>query len=215
MADRSYDDPCGIARALNLIGERWALLVVRELMFGPKRFTDLKAGLPTASQNVLSHRLRELEESGVVTRRRLGPPVGASAYELTPYGHALRPVVMELARWGSHVPIDSRAHLSVSALMFALLTTFSAERAGDFAATIELRVSGEHFQATVADGKVGIIPGSADKPDAVLTTTAGALRGLVFLGHPLAGAAETAVQGDHGVARRFLGLFPRPEVFAG
>jgi DNA-binding HxlR family transcriptional regulator len=215
MADRSYDDPCGIARALDLIGERWALLVVRELMFGPKRFTDLKAGLPTASQNVLSHRLRELEESGVITRRQLGPPVGASAYELTAYGYQLRPVIVELARWGCHTRTNSTAHLSVAALMFALLTSFSAERAGDFAATIELRVSREHFRATIADGKVDITPGSADKPDAVLTTGASTLRGMVFGGHPLAGAAETTIRGDHGLVQRFLGLFPRPEIFTG
>jgi DNA-binding HxlR family transcriptional regulator len=211
MADRSYDDPCGIARALNLIGERWALLVVRELMFGPKRFTDLKAGLPTASQNVLSHRLRELEECGVITRRQLGPPVGASAYSLTPRGYALRPVIMELARWGCHAPTDSTAHLSVAALMFALLTTFSPERAGDLTATIELRVSREHFRARIAGGILDITPGSADNPDAVLTTEAGPLRGMVFAGHA---PSESNVLGDQGLVQRFLGLFPRPEVFA-
>jgi DNA-binding HxlR family transcriptional regulator len=211
MADRSYDDPCGIARALNLIGERWALLVVRELSFGPKRFTDLKAGLPTASQNVLSHRLRELEESGVIARRQLGPPIGASAYELTPRGYTLRPVVMELARWGCHTPTDSTAHLSVAALMFALLTAFSPERAGDLTATVELRVSREHFRATVNAGMLDITPGSADKPDAVLTTEASALRGMVFAGREL---PESGVQGDQGLLERFLGLFPRPEVFA-
>jgi DNA-binding HxlR family transcriptional regulator len=209
VADRNYDDPCGIARALNLVGERWALLVVRELMFGPKRFTDLKAGLPTASQNVLSHRLRELETVGVIARRHLGPPVGASAYELTARGYALRPVIMELARWGCHAPTDSRAHLSVAALMFALLTSFSPQRAGDFRATLELRVSLENFTVTIAGGQVDITPGSPGESDAVLTTEASTLRGMVFAGLPLAGEA---VRGDVALVSRFLALFPRPEI---
>src|SRR5438874_2580370 len=104
---RSYDDPCGVARALDLIGERWALLVVRELLHGPKRFTDLRAGLPNASQNVLSYRLRDLEQAGVLTRRRLGPPVGSWVYELTERGHALEPVLFQLGCWGSRTPMTS------------------------------------------------------------------------------------------------------------
>ncbi|MFC0106795.1 winged helix-turn-helix transcriptional regulator [Kibdelosporangium aridum] len=98
---------------------------MRELLFGPKRFTDLKAGLPTASQNVLSHRLKELEESGILTRRKLGPPAGVWVYELTGRGYDLRPVIIELAKWGCHAPTASAATLSVAALMLAMLTTFS------------------------------------------------------------------------------------------
>src|ERR1700737_4169741 len=104
-AKRTYDDPCGVARALDRVGERWALLVVRELLFGPKRFTDLSQGLPGMSQNVLSQRLRELEDAAVVRRRRLGPPSSARVYELTQRGAELEPVLQALARWGSRNPL--------------------------------------------------------------------------------------------------------------
>ncbi|ONI86584.1 transcriptional regulator [Actinosynnema sp. ALI-1.44] len=201
-----------MARALDLVGERWALLVVRELLFGPKRFTDLRAGLPTASQNVLSHRLKELEESGVVRRAKLGPPVGASVYELTDRGYDLRPVIIELAKWGCHAPTASAAPLSVAALMIALLTTFSPDLAGDLNATYELRVSGEHFRAAVADGHIDITPGRAENPDAVVETDAATLRGIVFGGR---GATGEIVSGDERSAVRFLGLFPRPGVVPG
>src|SRR5436305_8974178 len=97
---RTYGDRCGIARALDRVGERWALLVVRELLLGPKRFGDLRAGLPGASPNVLSQRLRELEDAGVVRRRRLPPPAGVRVYELTEWGRELEPVVLHLGRWG-------------------------------------------------------------------------------------------------------------------
>ncbi|HEY9105964.1 MAG TPA: helix-turn-helix domain-containing protein, partial [Roseateles sp.] len=117
---RSYDDPCGIARALDSIGERWALLVVRELLLGPKRFTDLRAGLPTASPNVLSQRLRELEGCGVLQRRVLPQPAGVSVYELTAWGRSLEPVLLSLARWGSRRAITSERDLSVDALLIAL-----------------------------------------------------------------------------------------------
>jgi DNA-binding HxlR family transcriptional regulator len=98
---RTYGDPCGIARALDVVGERWALLVVRELLLGPKRFTDLRTGLPGASQNVLAQRLRELEQARVVRRRRLPPPARIWVYELTEWGLELEPVVLALGRWGS------------------------------------------------------------------------------------------------------------------
>lgn len=205
MADRSYDDPCGIARALNLIGERWALLVARELLFGPKRFTDLRAGLPTASQNVLSHRLKELEESGILTRRKLGPPAGAWVYELTERGYGLRPVIIELAKWGCHAPTASSAHLSVAALMLAMLTTYSGGMSGSF----ELRVSGECFRAVVSGSRIDIEPGRADRPDAVIETDAGTLRGIIFGGRAV---TDEVVSGDKRSAARFLGLFPRPAV---
>lgn len=98
---KHYDDYCPIAHALGAVGERWTLLLVRELMTGPKRYTDLADGLPGIGTNVLAARLKELEASGVLTRRRLPPPAASSVYELTEYGHALRPVLHELARWGA------------------------------------------------------------------------------------------------------------------
>src|SRR4051794_28976689 len=117
---RTYDDPCGIARALDHVGERWALLVVRELLHGPKRFSDLRRGLPGASQNVLAQRLRELEQSGVIAKRRLGPPTSASVYELTPWGQELSPVVQALGRWGSRAPVTASTPLGLDAFIVAL-----------------------------------------------------------------------------------------------
>src|SRR5919205_66330 len=96
---RSYGDRCGIARALDLVGERWALLVVRELLLGPKRFTDLRAGLPHVSPDVLAQRLRELEQAGVLRRGTLPPPAASRIYELTGRGRELEPVVLALGRW--------------------------------------------------------------------------------------------------------------------
>src|SRR5512132_494521 len=98
---RTYGDRCGVARALDVVGERWALLVVRELMLGPKRFTDLRGGLPNLSSEVLAQRLRELEEAGVVRRTTLPPPNAARVYELTARGRELEPVLLALGRWGS------------------------------------------------------------------------------------------------------------------
>src|SRR3954452_8615235 len=102
---RSYEDPCGIARALDRIGERCALLVARELVLGPKRFTDLRTGLPAASPNVLSQRLRELEQYGVVRKRKLPPPAASPGYELTEWGAELDQVLKALGRWGARAPL--------------------------------------------------------------------------------------------------------------
>ncbi|MFF5989877.1 winged helix-turn-helix transcriptional regulator [Prauserella flavalba] len=212
---RTYDDPCGLARALNLVGERWAMLVVRELLNGPKRFTDLREGLPNASQNVLSTRLRELEESGIVRRRRLGPPVSAWAYELTERGQGLEPALFALASWGSRTPMTSDAELSPDALVLALRTTFDVQAAAELRLGVELRVSGDVFHAEVAEGDLTMGRGSADEPDAVIETGAATLRSVVFGGRKLTEAqrhGEATVEGDDEIARRFVELFPRPAV---
>ena len=103
-ARRSYADRCGVARALDVVGERWALLVVRELLLGPKRFTDLRDGLPNASPNVLAQRLRDLEDGAIVQRRKLPPPAGSSVYELTDWGRELKPVIISLGTWAIRSP---------------------------------------------------------------------------------------------------------------
>src|SRR5215213_11249135 len=105
---RTYGDGCAIARALDLVGDRWALLVVRELLLGPKRYTDLRRGLPNASPNVLAQRLGELERAGVLRRRKLPPPAGSRVYELTEWGMELEPVVVSLGRWGARSPSKPR-----------------------------------------------------------------------------------------------------------
>ena len=128
---RRYDDPCGIARALDVIGDRWALLVVRELIFGPKRFVQLRSGLHGVSPNVLSQRLRDLENAGVVRQDVLDPPASVAVYQLTERGLALEPVLLELGRWGSQEPVTTSSELSVSALLLALKTVFHPATAVD------------------------------------------------------------------------------------
>lgn len=214
---RSYGDPCGTARALDVIGERWALLVVRELLFGPKRFTELSRGLPGMSQNVLAARLRELETDGVVRNHRLGPPVSTRVYELTERGHALEELLIALGRWGAKVPldtIDAQAELSVDGLALALKTTFDAHRAGALRARVELCMDGDRFGAEVADGAFTIARGGLRAADAILDGTAATVRAVVFGGVPLADAVHSRalrVTGDQRLAARFVNCFPRPQ----
>jgi DNA-binding HxlR family transcriptional regulator len=207
---RSYDDPCGVARALDLVGERWTLLVVRELLFGAKRFTDLVRGLPGMSQNVLSQRLRDLDEAGIVRTRRLGPPVSARVYELTERGAALEPVLLELGRWGSRTSLKSGAELSVDALMLALKTTFVPGEDFD----CELRFGDDVFHVVAVDGRLSLGRGAGDRPEVVAEMDAGTLRALVFGGRPVKAAlADDALRlkGERAAFERFARCFPRPE----
>lgn len=202
-APRSYGDPCGIARALDAIGERWALLIVRELVFGPKRFGELKAGLPEASPNVLSQRLKDLEAHGVVRHVR------TSQYELTPWGQELHPILRELGRWGAQASVRPTGTLSTDALMLALETTFVGKSAGQLEATLELIVDDEHFAAHVTSGSLAITRGFPRDPAASIATDVATLRGLVFGDRAFDDAAVT-LNGDARLARRFLRWFARP-----
>jgi DNA-binding HxlR family transcriptional regulator len=209
---RTYDDPCGIARALDRIGERWALLVVRELMLGPRRFTDLRAGLPHMSPNVLSQRLRELEDSGVVQRRSLPPPAAATIYELTAWGHELEPVLLALAHWGSRAAPIPRGDLSTSALLIALETTFDPEPA-DLRGRLALALDGEPFCATVGRRHLTVARGECEAPEAAITADSRSLRAAVFAGHDLRQLRREGhlqIAGDEAFAARFLASFKRP-----
>jgi DNA-binding HxlR family transcriptional regulator len=202
---RRYGDPCGIARALDVVGERWALLIVRELLFGPKRFTDLKAGLAGASPNVLSQRLRELEGGGVVQRRR----AGGALYELTDWGRALHPILLQLGRWGARSPARPTGALSIDALMVALEATFVADRAADLRASYELRLGDERFSVEIDRGTIAIERGSPRTADAVIATDPATLRALAFGDRKLEGA-PVELRGDVRAARAFFRLFARP-----
>ena len=210
---RSYDDPCGIARALDRIGERWALLVVRELLLGPRRFTDLRAGLPGASPNVLSQRLRELEHSNVIRRRTLPPPGAAVVYELTPWGAELEPVILALARWGSRATPLPRGELSTSALMLALETTFDPDAAGLARGRFALEVDGEPFGIEIARRKLAITRAACDPADAAIAADRGSLRAVVFGGRELRHVqreGKLRIAGDQALAARLLASFRRP-----
>jgi DNA-binding HxlR family transcriptional regulator len=212
---RTYGETCAAAHALDLVGERWALLVVRELVLGPKRFTDIHAGIPHASPNVLAQRLRDLEDAGVVMRRKLPPPAGSWVYELTEWGAELESVICDLGRWGARSPLRPReGAMSIDALILALRTMFDPERAGEFRATLDLRLGDDRFTLEVAEGSLVIARGESEAPEVVLTTDPATLVSLVFEGGSVDQAVATgsiAIEGDRDAAERFLGLFPLPE----
>jgi DNA-binding HxlR family transcriptional regulator len=202
-----------MARALDLVGERWALLVVRELLLGPKRFTDLRAGMPNAKASVLSQRLRELEDGGVVRRHKLGPPAGAWVYELTDFGHELEPIVMALGRWGRRLPSRAGSAHGVDSLVLALRWLFDPHAAGDLSATYGLRLADDRFRIEVADGRIETRRGDAEAPDAIIESGPEALEAVIFDGRDLAEAVRSGnlrIEGDEGLASRFLGLYTTP-----
>ena len=212
---RKYDDGCATAYALDLVGERWALLVVRELLFDPKRFTDLRTGLPGASPNVLSQRLRELDEAGILRRRRLPPPAAAWVYELTAWGHALEPVIAALGRWGAQSP-DARGDgpISVDSTMLALRSLYDPARAAGLAADLVVSFGQDGFRATVTPEGLRVAREPVDRPDAVLRTNTVTLNNVISgrcTAEEVLAAGELVVDGDVVAATRFLMLFPFPQ----
>jgi DNA-binding HxlR family transcriptional regulator/putative sterol carrier protein len=212
---RTYCDGCAAAHALDLVGERWALLVVRELLLGPKRFTDLRAGLPGVSPNVLAQRLRELEGAGVVRRRKLPAPAASRVYELTNWGMELEPVIIRLGRWGARSASRPRdAALSVDSLVLSFRTMFDPRAAEGLNASYELRLGEDRFRAVVADGRFEVVRGGAEEPDATIEADPVTLAALVYEDRPLAEALRSGdikIEGDESAVERFLTLFPLPE----
>jgi DNA-binding HxlR family transcriptional regulator len=214
---RTYQDACRFAHALDLVGERWALLIVRELLLGPKRFTDLRGGLPHASTNILSERLRELEHNAVVRRRRLPPPAASTVYELTEWGRELEPVVTKLGAWGarSPVPPPGAESIGVDSIVLALGSLFDPAVAEGVDADYELRIGAERFRVDVSGGEVELRRGEATDPEATLAvpdaaTMAALLTRQLTLDEALASGALEVTGGKRG-AERFLRLFPMPE----
>ena len=215
VAMRSYGDGCSSAHALDLIGERWALLIVRDLLFGPKRFTDLHAGLPQASPNVLTQRLRELEEAGVVRRRRLPPPTSANVYELTEWGAGLESILMDLQRWGAGSPSFTHEDVPVGcdAAMLALKNAFDPTAARGVRIVAEVRFATDVFRLAVDDGTIDVGRGPAHHPDVILQTDPATLEELVFGGLTVRQAERTgrlSVEGDRAHLDRLLRPVPGP-----
>ncbi len=214
LTGRWYDDACGTAHALELVGERWALLVIRELMFGGRRFADLRRGLPGISANVLTQRLQALEVAGVVARRVLPPPAAVQVYELTSWGYEAEPFVQSLGRWAARSPEhDPSLPLSAASLMMSFRTMFVGDRAGDARLTLAFRPGGDRFAAEVAAGVLLIERGEPDAADAVVAGAPEAIAGVVYGGRPVADAVasgELAVEGDVAAFARFMGLFTLP-----
>jgi DNA-binding HxlR family transcriptional regulator len=212
---RLYSQACSAAHALDLVGERWALLVVRELLLGPKRFTDLRAGLPDAGPNVLSQRLRELDSAGVVRRRKLAPPAGSWVYELTEWGLELEPVLVHLARWGARSPLrDLAAGASVDALMLAFRSGFDVQSCGDLTATCALRIGEHSFVLDVDGGHLHVTRGEAATPHALIESDAATFAALMARGRRLGEATtegRVTVTGDATVVERLLRAVTPPD----
>lgn len=205
---RTIEDGCGIAHSQELLGQRWALLVVRELLLGPKRFTDLRAGIPDISPNVLGQRLRELEKSGIIQRRKLAPPAAAQVYELSAWGKELEPAVLALGRWASHsASFPLGAPMGADSLVLALKTTFDPAKAGGLEATYELRLGDMPFRVAVKGGELQASRGEVERPDATIRSDTGTIAGVVFGGRPLGKAVEAGEVAIDGSSKAATGLF--------
>lgn len=205
---RRYDDACGTAHALELIGDRWTLLVLRELMLGPRRFSELRADLPGLSANVLAQRLAELEERGLAIRRRLPPPASVQVYQATEWGLEAEPIVQALGRWAARSPRhDPTLPLSAVSILLSFRTMISEKRARGFDARIGLRFGAETYLARVRKGRIKITRGDLDAADAVIAAAPTALAAVVYGGAPV---ATLAIAGDLALATRFLTLFVLP-----
>lgn len=216
MKDRSYNQYCGLAYALDIVGERWTLLIIRELMAGPRRFKDLLAGLPDISTNLLAERLKHLEQQGLLCRRTLPPPAGSTVYELTPVGKMLEKTLLELGKWGSQfVPSSPEgvALLPIGSYALTLKTFFRPELAQGIRETYELHVGNEVLQVQINEGKIDVRQGESLKPDVVLWTNIALYLGLLQRQvQPEEAVAKglIRVEGDPAALNRFLDLCGLP-----
>ena len=201
---RSYNQYCGIARALDLVGERWALLVIRELVLGPKRFTDLREGLPGIATNVLSQRLRQLERDGVVTRRRLPPPAASTVYELTEYGRDLVPIMLAFGRWGARTMGERSPEQALRAewLAIALKAFYEPQAAKSLSATVGVDLGDAQFTLRLDRGRLEITSGAVGSADLAIAAEPEALVGF------LAGApVPVHAEGDRELLERLPAIF--------
>lgn len=212
MKKRAYQDGCAVAHALDLIGDRWAMPIMRELMLGPKRFTDLRASLPGISANVLTQRLEELEAASVLIRRRLPPPAASQIYELTDWGRESEILFQVLGRWACRSPtMEPGMPMSHVSVILSMRTMIDRNRIGDMDATIGLRFGEEEFRLIVKDGDFSADRGDAAGADVILTGDQNALVAVLYGGVPFDAVAEVLrIEGDRGVAERFVRLFPLP-----
>jgi DNA-binding HxlR family transcriptional regulator len=205
---RRYDDACGLAHALDLLGERWGMLVMRELAYGPRRFSGLKNDLQGISANVLTQRLTELEARGLVRKVRLPPPASVQVYEATEWGLEAIPVIASLGKWAARSPLhDPTLPMGHVSLVMSLQTLLSPALAEGIDARIGFRFGDVSYVATLRDGGLGIERRVAEDCDAIFTGTPGDVAAVIHGGAPL---DLIGVEGDIALARRFITLFPLP-----
>jgi DNA-binding HxlR family transcriptional regulator len=205
---RRYEDACGLAHAMELLGERWAMLVLRELAYGPRRFSELKADLQGISANVLTQRLTELEGRGLVRRTKLPPPASVQVYEATEWGLEAVPLIASLGRWAArspwHDPTLQMSHVSV---MMSLQTLLSPARAKGLRARIGFQFGDTSYVATVHDGRLDVDRTKVEECDVVFTGAPSAVAAVIHGGAPF---EMIRVEGDMELAKRFVKLFPLP-----
>ena len=211
---RRYEDACGTALGLEILGERWALLVVRELMLGPKRFGDLRASLPGLSANVLTQRLEGLEAAGVLVRRKLPPPASVQVYELTEWGLEAEPIIQAMGRWAARSPDhDPSLPLSAVGLMLSFRTMFDPARAGDARMVLGFRFGPESFVVRVAEGALTAARADPAEAEVVVTGSPEAVAAVVY-GDEADAPARTAellgVEGSVDLFLRFIRWFELP-----
>ncbi|HSJ77341.1 MAG TPA: helix-turn-helix domain-containing protein [Erythrobacter sp.] len=216
---RWYNDACGTAFALEILGERWALLVLREMMLGPRRFSDLRAALPGISAKVLTERLAALEGSGVVARQALPAPGKGQAYCLTAWGEAAEPLVQELGRWAAQSSAHNpRLPLSAVSLMLSLRTMLDREACAKAAGTVGFAIGDEEFVAEPAGRELPIRRGKVKAADAVFrAASADMVAAGIYAGVPweeLEAQGALSIEGDRALALRFAGLFRLPPPLA-
>lgn len=212
MARRTYDQHCGLAHGLDVLGERWTLLVIRELLLGPQRFTDLESSLAGIGPNTLAARLRQMETDGLIEKRRLPPPAPATVYELTDRGAALEPTIIELGRWGRHLLPATIGHEAFRPgwLLMALKVSFDPSRAADLNAVYQLTVSDEIFTVRIHRGSIDVRRGDTADADVAICTDQDTLLALAN-GTRSSGEAikrgDLRIEGDIEAARAWFRAF--------
>lgn len=205
---KRYDDACGLAHAMELIGERWAMLVIRELAYGPRRFSGLKNDLPGISANVLAQRLAELEQRGIVRKTRLPPPANVQVYEATEWGLEVAPLIGAMGKWAArsplHNPNQPMSHVSV---MMSLQTLFSPERAQGLTGRIGFRFGPVEYVATLAGDRLEVERTHAIHCAVTFSGSSNEIAAVIHGGAPF---DTISVEGDLALARRFVILFPLP-----
>jgi DNA-binding HxlR family transcriptional regulator len=217
MTSRSYNQYCGLAYALDIVGERWTILIIRELIAGPRRFTDLVEGLPGISTNLLAERLKSLEQQGMLRRRVLPPPAASTVYELTSLAQALETSLLELGKWGSQfVPpsAEGATVLNVGSYALTLKTFFRPEQAQAVNETYELHIDNEVLRVRIKAGEIDVRQGENQNADVIfytdMPTYLGLLQRKIQPDEAISGGL-IRIEGDPAALTRFLELCGLPD----
>ena len=212
---RWYDDACGTALALEFVGERWSLLVMRELVYGPRRFGEIRANLPGISANVLTQRREGLEAAGIVVRRKLPSPANVQVYDLTDWGREAAPLMRDLGRWAARSPRhDPMLFMSPASMMMSFDALMDRSRAREVRLRVACRFPDDAFVVTVDRSTLTVRRGEAVDVDAIFEGDTMALRVTVYGKAPFGSAGGARVTGDLGAAQAFVDLFRLPEKIA-